>query len=356
MANAEVDGLNGLSDGVQSADMTLEDLLNDESLSCSSNFERIEESDQRKYQDCLVLYIGGDAEKALQKMYEYGFLTHDSLRNEDKYFTLCLEICHSIHDFRRLGFSLQEVIRQTFTGERQVVEDHLHDQALVPQVLTWCKYYSCCVSASLMDKPTDQSRALKLENDLRGFISRMTKELGTLVDVPGFEELIETYIFGVQIKILEKPRSTALYKQLCHQVPSLGTRLSVLHSIQKGKTVEQYLLSKLDTKSAKPKKQLRHHSRSLTEKRPIVTSKKPSQEPKPAENASMQVVTRWKSLCVKYFNKAHLSGQGLLFLLIILLMSFQSAKKLAKIPRFFTKFSASLVTQLKNLLRLLSSI
>lgn len=356
MSGSEVNGLDSLPDGIQSADTTLEDLLKDESLGNRPDSNNMVDEDQRHYQDCLAVFIGGQFEEALQKMYEYGFLSQESLQTTHRNFDLFLEACNSIKSYKRLGFRLQDAIHETFTGDSQIVQEHLNDTSQKSQASTWNKYYRCCVKTLLMDQPADPEKSMNLENGVRRTISKLARELHGSEEAPELEELVETYIFGIQIEVLQKPRSTALYKRLCYHVPSLGSQLSTLHSIHKGKNIEEYILSKLETKPIKTKKQSRQHSKSMTENKLNISTNKTPLAARTSNVKAIQVVPKWKSLWPKYFSKLHLSRQNLLFLLFFLLVSLQSVKKLVKIPRFFTNFLRTLAPQLRNLMKLLSSI
>lgn len=352
MRDIEIDGPDSLPDGTQSADTTLEDLLNDESLGCSSNFNSLGNEEQRHFQECLAVFIKGDCEESIQKMYEYGFLTQASLQTNYKHFNLFLEACYSTGSFRSLGFRLQEVALQTFTGNSQIVQYHLKEAPKSAQASIWNKYYSCCVKTALINQPRGQEEFINLENDARRAISRLVKEASSPDEATELEKLVDTYIFGIQIEVLQKTRSTALYKQLCYHVPNLGSRLSSLRSVHKGKTVEEDILSRLESKPAK-KKQPRQRSKSITDKKAV--GPKPPLK-KANETKAVQVIPKWRSLWPKFFSKIRLSRQNLLLVLFVLLASLQSIKKLAKIPRFFASFLRNLIPHLKNLLRLLSSI
>ncbi|QLQ81666.1 hypothetical protein HG537_0F04270 [Torulaspora globosa] len=345
MSDNEIDGPDILPDGIQSADATLEDLLNDESLGYSSNLNPLENEEQRHFQDCLAVFIRGDCEESIQKMYEYGFLTQASLQTSYKYFNLFLEACYSIRSFQNLGFRLQEVVQQTFTGDCQIVKYHLKEAPKSSQASMWNKYYNCCVKAALINQSRGQEDFINLENDARKVISKLVQEPTYSIEL---QKLVDTYIFGIQIEVLQKTRSTALYKQLCYHVPNLGSRLSSLRSVHKGKTVEEDILSRLESKPVKIKKQPRQHSKSVTIAKPPLK--------KTNETKTVQVIPKWRSLWPKFFSKIHLSRQNLLLVLLIFLASLQSIKKLSKIPRFFANFLRKLAPQLKNLLRLLSTI
>ncbi|QLL34054.1 hypothetical protein HG536_0F03790 [Torulaspora globosa] len=354
MSDIEVDGPS-LPNGIQSADTTLEDLLNDESLGCPSNFNIVGNEEQRHFQDCLAVFIRGDCEDTIQKMYEYGFLTQTSLHTTYKYFNLFLEACYSVSSFRSLGFRLQEVVHQTFTGDPQTVQYHLKGAPKNSQASMWSKYYSCCVRAALMNQLRGQQASINLENGARRVISSLAKETSGPDEAAELEKLVDTYIFGIQIEVLQKTPSTALYKQLCYHVPNLGSRLSSLRSIHKGKTVEEDILSRLETKPVKIKKQPRQHSKPVTDNKAVGPTSKPPLK-KTRETNTVQVIPKWRSLWPKFFSKVYLSRSNLLLILFLFLASFQSIKKLAKIPRFFTSFLRNLAPHLKNLLRLLSTI
>lgn len=205
MSETKLDGGNGLPDGGASTVTTLEELLNDESFSYSASSIAFDED--TKYHECLTMFIAGDPERCLQKMYEYGLLSKESIQNNDKVFNLFQEACYAIGNFNRFGFRLQDVILENFTGDPQVLQCHLMNCTLASEISILNRYYRCSAKALLMEKPINEEKATGLEIQTRRTIAR----IGSRVRVPDealeFQQLIGTYIFTIQIKLLQKTPS-----------------------------------------------------------------------------------------------------------------------------------------------------
>ncbi|CCE94222.1 Pex15p TDEL_0H03630 [Torulaspora delbrueckii] len=350
MSETKLDGGNGLPDGGASTVTTLEELLNDESFNYSASSIAFDED--TKYHECLTMFIAGDPERCLQKMYEYGLLSKESIQNNDKVFNLFQEACYAIGNFNRFGFRLQDVILENFTGDPQVLQCHLMNCTLASEISILNRYYRCSAKALLMEKPINEEKATGLEIQTRRTIAR----IGSRVRVPDealeFQQLIGTYIFTIQIKLLQKTPSFSLYKKLCDRIPNLSDQLKKWPSTYKEKTIEGQILSQLEHMYSKAKKQ---HQRRRTNSAAISESVKPSTQVT-AKKDKLQRPVNWLSLWHKYFSRMNLSRQNLLFLLIFLLISLQITKKLVKFPIFFTQFSRKILIQLKSILSLLSSV
>lgn len=353
MNQVRVSSVNGLADGKSSSETTLKELLEDDSLTSSCV---VNEADAR-YHDCLTTFIAGDPEGCIQKMYEYELLLNYSLMSDWKLFSLFQEACYAVGSFSRLGFRLKDVIRRTFTGDPRVLNTGLANDSLSSEICLLNKYYRCSAFALLMDESSSKDKAISLEDHVRRTIGKVCPRISGQREATEFELLIETFIFLVQTRVLKKSPSASLYKKLCERVPELSAKLQQWSSTHGEETIENHILSQLQLKHSKTKKhrQRSQSSSTVNTGKPNPPAIKPTAQVSPKQN-KLQNLSKWQSLLRNYISKVSFKRQNLLFLLILLLISLKSARKLSKLSIFFTRISSTVLVQLKALLKLLSSM
>lgn len=356
MSGFESGRANGLPDGVASGGTTLDELLDDESFGYSPNSVALENGYITKYNDCLTTFVAGDADRCLQKLYEYGLLTSESLQNNDKTSSLFQEACYATGNFSHLGFRLQDIIRQYFTGDLQSLHRQLAGCSLANEISVSNKYYRCCAYALLLTQPVVHEKAIELEDATRRTIAKYSSNVNEQDEASEIEQLVGTHIFHIQIKLLQRVPSTTLYKKLVARIPNLSDLLQNWPSSYRDETIESHILSQLELKHSKVKKQhQRHRNNSVAAPEPTVPTAK-DVIPTTSKKSELRKAPRWVLLWRNYFSRIDLSRQSLFFLLFFLLLSLKSTKKWTKFPKILGQASRSLFLQLKGVLSLLGSI
>lgn len=336
---------------------TLEELLNDDSFGITSSSAANSDNDEsREYNECLTTFVRGEVQECLQKMYEYGYLTQESLEHNNDLFNLFQGACDDMKSFTNLDPGIKEVIRNNFTGDIRQLNDHMSNISLAPRIFMSNKYYKCCVKVIKMDVPENETKAQYLETRVKNSINRLSYEVEGKDDdeVSELQQLVETYIFCIQISLLRKSKSPNLYKRLCESSPQLT------HHFQKASgngTVEKHILDRLEAKHPRVKKPQRRHSNSsaaIAISSPTAPTEKTL--PRMVQKHALQAIPQWKLMWQRYFSKIHFTRQTLLVLLLLLLISIKNVKKINKIPRQILMASKSIIPHLTSVLKLLSSI
>lgn len=346
-----------LPNGTATQSTTLEELLNDDSFGITSSSTANSDNDEnREYNECLTTFVRGDVEGCLQKMHEYGYLTQESLEHNNDLFNLFQGACDDIKSFTTLDPRIKEIIRGHFTGDKTQLNDHMSNLPLPAKISMLNKYYKCCAKAIMMDVPENETKAQYLETQVRNSINRLSHQIESTNEdeVSELQQLVETYIFCIQITLLRKSKSPNLYKRLCESSPQLTDHF---HKVSGSGTAEKYMLDRLETKQPRGKKPQRHHSNSSAAI-PISSPPAPTEKipPRMIQKHALQAIPQWQLIWQRYFSKIHFTRQTLLVLLLLLLISMKNIKKINKIPRLIFTASKSIIPHLTNVLKLLSSI
>lgn len=333
---ATVNGMNGISHPPTAT--TLDDLLKDDKFGVEeSPVSNRNYDDRHLYQLCLSSFIRGDSKDCLEKMHEFGFLVPQILAENDQMYALFQGACDAIINFNNLGSSLQKVVRTMFTGDTNHLQNHIKDKPRSFEIAILNRYYRCCAKVLQMDSPENGPKIGYLEAKVRNDINKhssvpLFQDPESVVEL---EQLAETYIFHIQVGLMHKPVSSYLYQRLCESASGLSSNLDKIFG--NGKTVEQRILERLESKQRKSKK-----SRSITTSQPhgdITTTEKPlpvPESPKQSKQVQqqkqqqrqgqgqedqLQATPRWFHICHRYISRFEFSRQTLVIALLLLLLS-----------------------------------
>lgn len=369
---ATVNGVDGAAHDPGRA--TLDKLLKDDKFGLEDvQVEDTKNHEERSYQACLGAFIRGEAKECLEKMYELDLLKLETLNRNEQVYALFQGACDAIKNFDTLGTTLHGVTREVFTGTTTQLRNHLLGKTRPFEIAILNRYYRCCAKVLQLDSPVSQVKIDFLEAKMRDEIDRHSCEpwVEDTDSAVELQQLVETYIFHVQIALLHRPASAALYQELSEAAPGLSKSLSLIST--NGKTVEQHVLDRLETKQRKSKKPNRRvisaptHSTTTPENALLspesgdnatTTSNNPIVNPtaRQHQNRQLQSTPVWMRICQRFINKFKSSRQTMLIALVLLLLSARKIKGLSRLPEYVRMATRNALPYIQNVLKLLSSI
>ncbi|GAV48822.1 hypothetical protein ZYGR_0N02270 [Zygosaccharomyces rouxii] len=369
---ATANGMNGISHPPVAT--TLDELLKDDKFGFEeSPVSNRNYNEGQLYQLCLASFIRGDSKDCLEKMYEFGFLESQILAENDQVYALFQGACDAIKNFNSLGTNLQKVIRATFTGDTNHLENHIAGKPRSFEIAILNRYYRCCAKVLQMDSAVNGPQISYLETKVRNDIDKhssvpLFQDPESIVEL---EQLAETYIFHILVGLMHKQVSSYLYKRLCESASGLSDNLNNI--IGNGKTVEQRILERLESKERKSKKSRsitsssRPHGDTTTTEKKLPSPESPKQVQQFQEHdqqqgqgqgqeQQLQAAPKWLHICYRYINRFKFSRQTLVIALLLLLLSARKIRGISRIPNYIAQTTRAAAPHLRNLLRLLSSI
>lgn len=195
-----------------SLDSSLRDLLNDDLFNNHGKSAKSENDERNEvFQECLNLFIKGEIKDCLERMYEAGFIHLGIFKSNPMILDLFVSACDLVSNFNELGLTLKGEVLNTFTLDHprciEIQEIILKD---LNKLLIINKLFRCCIKAIQSGGTEYMERErtiLDVESEIRNFILAYTTKMRTTVDVFGLQELIEIFIFQVQVKLEHKKLS-----------------------------------------------------------------------------------------------------------------------------------------------------
>ncbi|CAI4052727.1 hypothetical protein SUVZ_15G1100 [Saccharomyces uvarum] len=371
-----------------SLDSSLRDLLNDDLFNSHSESTKSKNDERNEvFQECLNLFIKGEIKDCLEKMSEVGFIDLSIFKSNPMILDLFVSACDLVPNFNDLCLTLKGEVLNTFTLDDprciEIQEIILKD---LNKLLIINKLFRCCIKA-IQSNETEymehERNILDVESQIRNFILAYTTKMRTTVDVFGLQELIEIFIFQVQVKLEHKKLSKNLYWALCKTLPNLSSTLKGLHSF-KNESIEDAILNSIDTKIQKNmtkskakskgmKQKIHHFQEPLLHDDAKVRSKVDSASRrhnfidigevnnngtitrKPQHDITILVGSFWTAL-KNHFTKKMMSKNGLLLGGLLLLLCVKRYKSLMAVFRHVPTAFRSVFPYIVQLLKLLASI
>lgn len=371
-----------------SLDSSLRDLLNDDLFNNHGKSTKSENDERNEvFQECLNLFIKGEIKDCLERMYEAGFIHLGIFKSNPMILDLFVSACDLVSNFNELGLTLKGEVLNTFTLDHprciEIQEIILKD---LNKLLIINKLFRCCIKAIQSGGTEYMERErtiLDVESEIRNFILAYTTKMRTTVDVFGLQELIEIFIFQVQVKLEHKKLSPNLYWALCKTLPNLSATLKGLHLL-KNESIEDAILNSIDTKiqknltksktKSKGMKQKIHHfqepllhddakvrlkaDNAYRKRNSIDIGKVDHNETiprKPQHDITILVGSFWTAL-KNHFTKRMLNKNGLLLGGLLFLLCVKRYKSLMAIFRHVPTAFRSVFPHIVQLLKLLASI
>lgn len=213
------------NNGLEATVTTVQDLLEDddfdeEKLMSQSVGWEIKDAN---YETCLEKYIKGEAKGCLEAMYSLNMLDKKKLVSSFDYMELMINACDKIHSFKKLGVSLQKVLKEIYFDTCFIQGIRQHGKEMFNLSIV-TKYYRNSIKAYELLEKSDFTKLEDLKDvlleDLTYFLKKRTNE-GRRQYNTELLILVETYIMDIQVRLERKRPNKKLYSRLCDRVLNL---------------------------------------------------------------------------------------------------------------------------------------
>lgn len=363
--------------GQPDQETTLEDLLNDDSFGVDSFTTAYDGFDGPKYCECLTTFVEGNSEECMEKLHNYGFLEPHLLQGSSELLGLFLGAFEAITSFSTLSVGTQRSITRSLEGTSDDIWNYSGDIPIKPRILLVTQYCKCCAKLFSTDPIKYSDNGRSLEFSMRTAIIQFSSKLPEDADkgmISRLQQAVETYLFDIQVGLLQRASSVSLYQKLCADSTSLSSCFQNTIDTHSGKPIEELITGRLEPKQQIKTKNPRHgrqshhaHPRTISTASPVsprasdasllaAPRTQVGQNKQNTRSKQLEAVSKWTYRWLRYSNKIHFSRQTALVVILLLLISTKNLKKFAALPVYFSGAYRRLLPHLSNVLRLLSSI